>query len=460
MDLDRAFLEAVLRDPEDDTPRLVYADWLDERGQADRAEFIRLQCQLEQLPQGDERRGALEAREFQLLAGHRKGWAGPIKSWARRWEFRRGFVEGVRMRADAFVRHADELFTRAPLRRLDLEDTPAEPGDLAACPHLARLRALAVPSCDLLLTLLAASRLTELRELQVRDYLSAGHDPRLLKNSARILKHLESVRLPRGANPGLLLNLLDSSLFQGLREIHVRFGMVEQIPAAIVGQLECLVLERCELGGYYLEPLAQVKPTTMGLSTLRLPGNPGLFRGQDAASLLRVLTASPLLRGLHTLDLRLCGLTFRGGMARLKGTWPRGLVHLSLSDNPLGPLGAICLVGSQALHRVRRLDLASCGLEDGGLQALAERPGLPQLSALDVARNGITARGIRTLVQSPLVQRLHSLDLSNNRLENEGAAAILSASWPRLVHLNVRHNHLGPRNRAALRARFGYAVRY
>jgi uncharacterized protein (TIGR02996 family) len=29
-----AFLKAILEDPNDDTPRLVYADWLEERGES------------------------------------------------------------------------------------------------------------------------------------------------------------------------------------------------------------------------------------------------------------------------------------------------------------------------------------------------------------------------------------------------------------------------------------------
>jgi uncharacterized protein (TIGR02996 family) len=38
-----ALFREVLERPEDDRPRLVYADWLDENGEADRAEFIRIQ---------------------------------------------------------------------------------------------------------------------------------------------------------------------------------------------------------------------------------------------------------------------------------------------------------------------------------------------------------------------------------------------------------------------------------
>jgi uncharacterized protein (TIGR02996 family) len=40
-----AFLSAIFANPADDIPRLVYADWLEERGQASYARFIRLQCE-------------------------------------------------------------------------------------------------------------------------------------------------------------------------------------------------------------------------------------------------------------------------------------------------------------------------------------------------------------------------------------------------------------------------------
>lgn len=39
-------LAAVLARPEDDLPRLVFADYLDENGEPERAEFVRVQCEL------------------------------------------------------------------------------------------------------------------------------------------------------------------------------------------------------------------------------------------------------------------------------------------------------------------------------------------------------------------------------------------------------------------------------
>lgn len=47
-----AFLAAIIERPDDDLPRLIAADWLDENGQPDRAEFIRLQCELARRPAG------------------------------------------------------------------------------------------------------------------------------------------------------------------------------------------------------------------------------------------------------------------------------------------------------------------------------------------------------------------------------------------------------------------------
>ena len=46
---ERALLTAIADSPDEDTPRLVYADWLDENGDPDKAEFIRVQIELARL---------------------------------------------------------------------------------------------------------------------------------------------------------------------------------------------------------------------------------------------------------------------------------------------------------------------------------------------------------------------------------------------------------------------------
>src|SRR5262245_17812978 len=84
-----AFLAAIRAAPADDAPRLVYADWLDDHGQPERAEFIRVQCELARRDDP-----ALRAREAELLARHHDDFAGPLAAPHLRFQFQRGFITG------------------------------------------------------------------------------------------------------------------------------------------------------------------------------------------------------------------------------------------------------------------------------------------------------------------------------------------------------------------------------
>src|SRR5262249_52853427 len=65
-----ALLQAVLDDPDDAAARLVFADWCEEDGQADRAEFIRIQIERARLAPLDARHAELAPREQALLEAH------------------------------------------------------------------------------------------------------------------------------------------------------------------------------------------------------------------------------------------------------------------------------------------------------------------------------------------------------------------------------------------------------
>src|SRR4051812_21177794 len=94
MSQDRAFLDDIGANLDDDAPRLVYADWLEDNGQPHRAEFIRLQCRLARMSDWDPDRLALEMRERDLLCVYGDEWAWALPTWARprgrRPTFRRG----------------------------------------------------------------------------------------------------------------------------------------------------------------------------------------------------------------------------------------------------------------------------------------------------------------------------------------------------------------------------------
>ena len=76
------FLRAICAAPEDDAPRLVFADWLDEAGDPDRAEFIRLHIQLARDPDAP----GLAQRCEELFRQHWVRWEdelpGPPGLWA------------------------------------------------------------------------------------------------------------------------------------------------------------------------------------------------------------------------------------------------------------------------------------------------------------------------------------------------------------------------------------------
>ena len=70
------FVAAVRAELDDDLPRLIYADYLEERGDP-RGEFIRLQVELAQTP-ADDPDGELLEREAKLLRAYESDWLGSL----------------------------------------------------------------------------------------------------------------------------------------------------------------------------------------------------------------------------------------------------------------------------------------------------------------------------------------------------------------------------------------------
>src|ERR1043165_9690638 len=69
--------------PDDDSLRMIYADWLDEHEQQPRAEFIRLQLEDARRATGDPARADLQQRAQAILAENEAVWVGPLRSLVR-----------------------------------------------------------------------------------------------------------------------------------------------------------------------------------------------------------------------------------------------------------------------------------------------------------------------------------------------------------------------------------------
>ncbi len=88
------FILAILADPDNDVPRLAYANKLSEHGDP-RAEFIRIQCQFARIPENHELGAELEAQQRRLGEKHAMEWMGGLDRWGGKWEFDRGFLTSL-----------------------------------------------------------------------------------------------------------------------------------------------------------------------------------------------------------------------------------------------------------------------------------------------------------------------------------------------------------------------------
>ena len=122
-----AFVRSIRAHPEDDTARLVAADWRQERGEGERAELIRVQVELwARLNRlGLHYQPELLAREAALLKGDRGDGGMWVDAQADvRVLMRRGFAECVRCRADLWTHSGTRLLRREPVACVWLTTLP------------------------------------------------------------------------------------------------------------------------------------------------------------------------------------------------------------------------------------------------------------------------------------------------------------------------------------------------
>jgi uncharacterized protein (TIGR02996 family) len=105
-DRESKLIATVIADPDNDAPRLRYADWLDRLGDP-RGGFIRIQCELATLESGHtltaqqkRRRTQLAKQSEKLLQEHLAAWTAPLADLKLRpgqVEFCRGFLWGLEL---------------------------------------------------------------------------------------------------------------------------------------------------------------------------------------------------------------------------------------------------------------------------------------------------------------------------------------------------------------------------
>jgi uncharacterized protein (TIGR02996 family) len=467
MDAGKALLEAIWADPDDDLPRLAYADWLEEQGDLDRAELIRVQCQratidgevrtldwlmkwysrLEveflrgiraALPERG-RRGTrkMAEREAHLLQRNQDRW---LSGLAFPIEFRRGFPEVIEVSASQYLESAATLERLAPVQSIhlmsfspwneqsDTADWSAEKaatlelvGQLAACPqlrHWVELEFVACPGCEVFDTLLSSPHLTRLRRLVARsnecgEGVRAVLDPRFA--SLRWLD-LYSSESASGAPIDAFTDIVTAPYFAQLE--HLDYGLNrlgdEQL-AALVGS------------------------STMGrLRSLGLCSS-----NYITAAGLRSLSHSLAVPALRHLDLRSCDLDDVGLAVLLESPLFARLSFLDFSCNHISDEGVSLLAGKPEVAGLRALvlggtclDRTATGFED---------------------RQVLSGASVQALAESPYLGGVRRLALPDVRLDDELAERLArSRGLKGLQELTVDAGPgLTDKGRAVLQDRFG-----
>ncbi len=365
-----ALLRAICENPREDTPRLVYADWLEENGQPERAAFIRTDIAMSLRDEWDAERVQWEAgltpevlpRKPWFAAAYPNpdpkasySWHGPIL-------IRRGFrwVAKIWHRTPPmFSTEAPDLFARHPIESLLFFDHHPDFARLITEPWFPRLTGLGWT-----------------------DGRCAGRILRPLLNLAP--PGLTELDLSsRAVNPDGMRALGKSPLFMNLTRLELS-GVGPRVIGAMLDALAA-VRDSCRL-----------RTLTIDFDSLR----------QFATALAASLPASLRVLRLPGAWLSSAGIReFVGALAT------SGLRRLDLPMNGIGNDGATAIFTSPHLAGLKVLDLSYCQVGDDALRALLD--------------NSPLADGLKLLnLTSPLASGLSLLNLTGSPASGDMKQAV------------------------------------
>ena len=443
-----ALLKAIIANPDEDTPRLVYADWLDENrpdarpspssGPSARAEYVRVQCRLAS--------GAFDAPDYPELLEQERDlaeWLGthnrdpdpelddlfyPQVPTAGEWgDYRRGFLEVVdfddygddaESTVAKLVETLEAAFPKTTARTLMLEQPTAEEVELFSRePVFGRLRGLRIDEVDdggedeAVAAVAASPRSSGLRRLYLDLSLEAAGCRALARS--RHLGNLESLVIDYPISARAVKQFIGAKWFRNLRRLQLYSGA----------------------GGDMFRVLADIPPMPR-LVSLTLLGS-----CSESTAAIRRFAASESFPRLASLNVAGTRLSSDQIALLARGNWP--LRHLDLGQTEVRKAGAEALAASPFARSLRVLSLPECDITAGGVQALADSPALAGLRHLDLSANPVGPGGLAALAASESLRGLRVLDLARTNTSRAPVAArevvafLAALAMPELRHLTL-----------------------
>jgi uncharacterized protein (TIGR02996 family) len=355
-----ALLAAIGADPDDDTARLVYADFLQERGTESataRAEFIRAQVELARPPQRGEaaKRRASLARAKALQKRHGAEWAAPV-------------FDAIGTKRDRLWREISyDSWDRGFLEWLAFDDLAA---------FRARLPGV-----------LALNPLTglSLRKYNDADVQSLAESP-----------HLRTVKG---------LNLWGSGSRPGPHEKNIGDATAAALAASPhLARVENLTLVQNRLTTTGVRAIAH-SPVLTRLTKLHLYGN-----NLDDET-YAMLVDSPLARRMTEWPLDGSGgVTSEAARILARATHLAHVTAISFSNTDITDDGVDALAASH-LSGLRELDFRCANITGRAVRVIARAPAFANLERLNFVKTWIGATGARYLRESKTLTKIKFLAL-------------------------------------------------
>jgi uncharacterized protein (TIGR02996 family) len=407
-----ALVRAICEHPDEDTPRLILADWLEENADASHAEYIRAQIEYANTPQWEPAAVRYKWQRPDVATGNAvwlKQTLPRLDNFHLEWAgepFRRGFGWWLMLRTPSqWSEHAVPLFERVPIGRVTFW-----PGVLDDWRKI------------------AASR--ELRHL--RDIILVGSpiEPLFALRDQPAACNIRDIRFLRSSGAGMpevLEDLYRSQLGHAVRGLHFHTGY-ESLEAFVDALNTGTALERLSF-------------SVMGIT------------GEWLSRLFDGVSASELTE-LHFRDEPLG----RDGLRVLAEKCPPTLRRLTLESVAAQGDGVEFLARSERLGNLACLDLRRNPLTPRAFRALSLSRGLPSLRTLGLCDCRVGDKGLRHITQAKWWSQLVELDLRRNPISRVGIQYLLDTTPPPNLAALVFDSEVSGSLRSALIRKFGDAV--
>jgi hypothetical protein len=429
-------------------PRLVLADWLDENGQPERAEFVRIQVEVSHPSADVERIRRLKKREADLLGEYETEWGGEYDRVMQRMLPQLRPVEYLREHGRHIPPPPARRFVRGLMRVSNLSEFADRP-ELRAwlkSPELPWVEQIDFAFSDV-------------------DWFVKADLPDELHGRIGL-----TLRLGGPANPTVwrqwFKRLAVSGNFTAVRSLHVSGVdgevVLEELATADVSQLVAISLP--VMGGPRAAGLVASAPFT-SLSSLDI--------GTIPEEGLRALCASPHLRNLTHLNIVGSPIGDGGMVALCRSGLAHTLRRIEFPNTGISDVGVTALANSPLFANLlgprldpvtnriqddgqKRLNLMMNRIGNKGLKALAESEHLLRFRELVLRENVVGDAGVEALAASPYAANLQFLDFWRNRITDRGAFALArSPHLNKVLDLSVKENAVTAAGAAGLHERFG-----